>query len=114
MILYFFIFIIFILSIDLIFMIILATGIGLYFTTFTQILSCGYGFYILRQYDLNTIFYIDTTLKKKEIIVNELWEEFFIIISALFLIVPGFFTDLIGIIYLTPYFRSDINRILFR
>jgi UPF0716 protein FxsA len=93
---------------DLLFLMIISTGTGILIILLTQLISTGAGLYYLRKLDFNLFFYIEATFKKKEPIIRELWEEFIYLCGACLLIIPGFLSDLIGILALIP----DTRRLI--
>ncbi len=91
---------------DLMVMLLMAKGVGIYIIVFCQSASFLFGWWKVRKMDFNLIFYLDAELKKEQPIIKELWEEALVLIGACFLIIPGFLTDFIGIGFLLPQFRQ--------
>ncbi len=91
--------------VDLVVMIEISNAVGIYFIIGSQILGAVFGWYLLRKLDFNLYFYLDAQLKNDQTIINELWEEAFILTGACFLIIPGLISDIVGIIFLVPRFR---------
>ena len=91
--------------VDLVVMIEVSNAVGIYFIIASQISSAAFGWYRLRQLDFNLFFYLDAQLKNGQMIIRELWDEAFVLTGACFLIIPGFMSDIIGIIFLIPRFR---------
>ncbi|MGK0289921.1 MAG: UPF0716 protein FxsA [bacterium] len=86
---------------------------GLLFITISQLLTAGVGFYVIRPFNINNIFFVEGEVKKGVPIVDELWNEVLLIFSGLFLIVPGLFTDLIGAgLLITEVRKWAMNNIL--
>ncbi len=90
---------------DMVVLIQISSGLGIYFIIFSQLLSGGYGVFRFRKLDFNLYFFLDAELKKGEKIVKELWEEAWILTAACFLIVPGLISDLVGALCLVPSIR---------
>ncbi len=90
---------------DMIILIQISSGPGIYFIVITQILTTGYGIFRIRKLDFNLFFFLDAELKKGEKIVKELWEEAWILSAVCFLIIPGFFSDIIGGLFLMESVR---------
>ncbi len=96
MILFLMIQLIFLAVIDLLFFIIVATGYGVVFIVVTQLISAGVGWMQLRKLDFNLFFYVESTLRKREPIIREVWDEILLLSGACLLLYPGIFSDLIG------------------
>lgn len=90
---------------DMIILIPIASGAGIYFIVFSQSLTVGYGIYRLRKLDFSLFFFLDAELKKGERIVKELWEEAWILTAVCYLIIPGYLSDFIGGLCLVPTIR---------
>jgi len=90
---------------DLILLIQLSSGPGIYFILISQFLTSGYGIFRFRKLDFTLFFYLDAELKKGEKIVKEIWEEAWILSAVCFLIIPGLVSDLVGGLCLTPAIR---------
>ena len=91
--------------VDMVLLIQISTGIGIYFIVVSQILTGAYGLYRLRKLDFSLYFFLDAELKKGERIVRELWEEVWILTAACFLILPGVISDVVGSLFLIPPIR---------
>ena len=91
---------------DLFFLLIISKGYGIAFIIVTQTIGAVFGFIKLRNLDFNLFFFIDAELKKKQKIIKELWNEAMVLTGACLLIVPGYLTDLIGILFLVPFIRT--------
>jgi len=91
--------------VDMVLLIQLSSGLGVYFIIFTQVLTGGYGLFRFRKMDFNLYFFIEAELKKGEKIVKELWEEAWILSAVCFLVIPGLISDIIGGLLLIPVIR---------
>ena len=91
--------------VDLVVMVQISNVIGIYFIVCSQLLGAVFGGYKVHHMDFNLYFYLDAEVKKNQTIIKELWDEAFILTGACLLIVPGFISDIIGIICLIPKFR---------
>ena len=91
--------------VDLIVMIEVSNAIGIYIVTTSQVLGASFGWYKLRRLDFNLYFFLDAQLKNDQTIIRELWDEAFVLTGVCFLIIPGFLSDIIGIICLISKFR---------
>jgi len=63
------------------------------------------GAYLLKQQGLSTIASVQNTVGRGEIPAIELLEGLILIVAGALLLTPGFFTDTIGFILLTPLLR---------
>ena len=90
---------------DMVVLIQVSSGIGIYFIVASQVLTGGYGVFRIKKLDFNLFFFIDTELKKGERIIKEIWEEAWILTAACFLTIPGFVSDLVGALCLVPAIR---------
>lgn len=91
---------------DLFLMLQISGGIGIYVIIFSQTVSGLFGWYMLKKMDFNLFFFIEAELKKGQTIVKELWDEAFVLTAVCFLVAPGFFTDIIGCLFLIRQVRS--------
>ncbi len=84
----------------------ISTDFGIYLIVATQITSGLFGWFKMRKMDFQLFFFIDAEIKKGENpIVGELWEEALVLAAACLLIIPGFLTDIIGVICWIPQLR---------
>ncbi|MBT4288335.1 MAG: FxsA family protein [Deltaproteobacteria bacterium] len=93
---------------DLLFLMIISSGTGILVVLTTQIITAGIGLYFLKSLDFNLFFYIEARFKNKEPIIKELWEEFILLSGACLLIIPGFLSDIIGLLALIADTRKLI------
>ena len=93
---------------DLLFLMIISSGTGILVVLTTQMITAGIGLYFLRNLDFNLFFYIEATFKNKDPIIKELWDEFILLSGACLLIVPGFLSDIFGLLALIPDTRNLI------
>ena len=91
--------------IDLFIMLLISRGIGIVVIIITQLASASWGLWKIRKMDFNLFFFLDVEMKKQEPIVRELWEEALILMGACLLVIPGFFSDMVGIAFLVPHLR---------
>lgn len=90
---------------DLVVLVQISSGPGIYLIVISQILTGGYGLFRFRKLDFNLYFFLDVELKKGEKIIKELWEDAWILTAACFLIIPGFISDLVGALCFVPSIR---------
>lgn len=93
-------------TLDLVLLTSLSRGYGILMIIVTQACSALFGFIKLKGLDTNLLFYIDLELRKGERIVSELWEDAMIMTASILLIMPGYLSDIMGILFLVPTFRS--------
>tara|TARA_Y100001970_G_C14258459_1_gene877448 strand:+ start:8344 stop:8727 length:384 start_codon:yes stop_codon:yes gene_type:complete len=82
------------------------TNIGAINTIILVIISGILGFSLLRSRGLKAIYSISSKLNKQEFPVENLFGGLFLTLGGLLLIIPGFFTDLLGILCLIPQLRK--------
>lgn len=90
---------------DMVVLVQISSGLGIYFIILSQLSSGGYGLFRFRKMDFSLYFFLDAELKKGEKIVRELWEEAWILTAVCLLILPGLISDLIGAVSLVPSVR---------
>jgi len=83
---------------DLTFLMLLTQGFGAFFVVVSQSVSGVFGLWLLRTRDLNLLFFMAIERGKGERIVDELLEDGLLILGGLCLILPGFLTDLGGVL----------------
>ncbi len=87
--------------------------IGVWNTIGLILLTAVIGTVLLRQQGLATLARVQSQLDQNQLPAAELVEGVMLLFSGALLLTPGFFTDLIGFLCLTPALRSHIaNRIL--
>lgn len=94
-----------------------AVGVGatIFFVVFTAVL----GAFLVRTQGFSTLHRVQMQLVRGQIPTLEIIEGLLLFIAGALLLTPGFFTDAIGFILLTPplrrlFIRSMVNRGLFR
>lgn len=98
--------------VDLLFLNLISSGKGVIFIILTQIITATVGTYVVRKVGFNLIFFIDAELKKETKIVRELWDEFYFLIGGCLLFLPGFLTDLAGVLFLIKDIRAVLLDLL--
>jgi UPF0716 protein FxsA len=86
--------------------------IGVWPTLLLVIATGVLGVYIARREGLRTYRQWVLQLQRGEPPTKSLLDGICILIGALLLLVPGFFTDFIGILLLLPYTRAIVKRLL--
>ena len=104
-------FLIFIPLIEIYFMIKIGTVIGAFNTILATLLTASVGLYFVRLQGISTLFSAANTIRNNQEPLREIFNGFCLIIAAILLIIPGFFTDLIGALLLIPFSRNIILKI---
>ena len=104
-------FLIFIPLIEIYFMIKIGTVIGAFNTILATLLTAAVGLYFVRLQGISTLFSAANTIRNNQEPLREIFNGFCLIIAAILLIIPGFFTDLIGALLLIPFSRNIILKI---
>ena len=77
-------------------------------TILTVVISAIVGAYVLKVQGLANLDKMEITLQQGGIPTGALFEMIFILIGGVLLIIPGFLTDIIGILVLIPLLRRYI------
>ena len=104
-------FLIFIPLIEIYFMIKKGTVIGAFNTILATLLTAAVGLYFVRLQGISTLFSAANTIRNNQEPLKEIFNGFCLMIAAVLLIIPGFFTDLIGALLLIPFSRNIILKI---
>ena len=104
-------FLIFIPLIEIYFMIKIGTVIGAFNTILATLLTAAVGLYFVRLQGISTLFSATNTIRNNQEPLREIFNGFCLMIAAILLIIPGFFTDLIGALLLIPFSRNIILKI---
>jgi UPF0716 protein FxsA len=83
---------------------------GFFPTVFMIIFTAVLGVYLFRRQGFSTIKRFQETVNAGQVPAYEMIEGVILLIGGIFLIAPGFFTDLIGFIFLIPQLRKAIAR----
>lgn len=85
------------------------------FPTIALILASGFlGWHYARKEGLQTLRVIQLRLSNREIPGDELIDGLLILVGGIFLIVPGFLTDIVGLFLIIPYTRGMIRLLIQR
>ena len=103
-------FLIFIPLIEIYFMIEIGTVIGAFNTILATLLTAAVGLYFVRLQGISTLYSAANTIRNNQEPLKEVLNGFCLIIAAILLIIPGFFTDSIGVILLIPFSRNIILK----
>ena len=86
-------FLIFIPLIEIYFMIKIGTVIGAFNTILATLLTAAVGLYFVRLQGISTLYSAANTIRNNQEPLKEIFNGFCLIIAAILLIIPGFFTD---------------------
>ena len=103
-------FLIFIPLIEIYFMIKIGTVIGAFNTILATLLTAAVGLYFVRLQGISTLYSAANTIRNNQEPLKEVLNGFCLIIAAILLIIPGFFTDTIGVLLLIPFSRNIILK----
>ena len=82
--------------------------LGLFPTLFIIIITAALGTYLVRSQAIATFGNIRQSLKTLANVTEPLVEGAMILFAGALLVTPGFFTDFIGFLLLTPWFRGHL------
>ncbi|MBL60674.1 MAG: hypothetical protein CMI85_00885 [Candidatus Pelagibacter sp.] len=97
--------------IEIYFMIKIGTVIGAFNTIFATLLTAAVGLYFVKLQGISTLYSAVNSIRKEQTPFREILSGFCLIIAAIFLIIPGFITDSIGLLLLIPQTRSILLKI---
>ena len=92
-------------------MIKIGTVIGAFITILATLLTAAVGLYFVRLQGISTLYSAANTIRNNREPLKEIFNGFCLMIAAIFLIIPGFFTDTIGVLLLIPFSRNIILKI---
>ena len=82
--------------------------IGAVPTIMLALLTAGLGVFLVRREGISVLAKINSSFQNRETPTVAVLEAFILLISGLFLLTPGFITDVIGFIFLTPFIRQKV------
>jgi UPF0716 protein FxsA len=85
-----------------------SAAIGVSQTLFIVVVTALAGAYVLKVQGLATLDKMQLTLQQGGLPTGALFETVFILIGGIFLLIPGFITDVVGILLLIPLLRRYI------
>ena len=97
--------------IEIYFMIKIGAVIGAFNTILATLLTAAAGLYFVKLQGISTLYSALNSLRNDQTPFKEILSGFCLIIAALFLIIPGFVTDAIGVLLLIPFTRNIILKI---
>ena len=92
-------------------MIKIGTVIGAFNTILATLLTAAVGLYFVRLQGISTLYSAANTIRNNQEPLREVFNGFCLMIAAILLIIPGFFTDSIGVLLLIPFSRNIILKI---
>jgi UPF0716 protein FxsA len=92
-------------------MIKIGTVIGAFNTILATLLTAAVGLYFVRMQGITMLYSAANTVRNNQEPLKEVLNGFCLIIAAILLIIPGFFTDTIGVLLLIPFSRNIILKI---
>ena len=92
-------------------MIKIGTVIGAFNTILATLLTAAVGLYFVRMQGISMLYSAANTVRNNQEPLKEVLNGFCLIIAAILLIIPGFFTDTIGVLLLIPFSRNIILKI---
>ena len=92
-------------------MIKIGTVIGAFNTILATLLTAAVGLYFVRLQGISTLYSAANTIRNNREPLKEIFNGFCLMIAAIFLIIPGFCTDTIGVLLLIPFSRNIILKI---
>ena len=87
-------------------------AIGLWPTLTTILATALIGSILIKKQGLKTLYSAQKQFNDGHLPLEDFFDGLCIIISGIFLITPGFLTDIIGILVLFPLFRSLLKKII--
>jgi UPF0716 protein FxsA len=87
--------------------------IGAFYTVLLVLLTAIIGVSLLRKQGLSTFIRANEKMQAGQMPVAEMGEGLMLAIAGALLLTPGFVTDAIGFVLLTPGLRSSIAKVLF-
>jgi len=92
-------------------MIKIGTVIGAFNTILATLLTAAVGLYFVRLQGISTLYSAANTIRNNQEPLKEVFNAFCLMIAAVLLIIPGFFTDTVGVLLLIPFSRNIILKI---
>lgn len=84
--------------------------IGVGWTIFSVVFTAVLGAFLVRTQGFSTVKRIRTQLDQGQLPAMEMFEGLFLLVAGALLLTPGFFTDAVGFIFLTPPLRRSIIK----
>ena len=96
--------------VEIYFLIQIGSVVGAGWTIFLVVFTAMLGAFLVRAQGFSTLARVQTQLSRSEMPAMEIIEGLFLFVAGALLLTPGFFTDAIGFICLTPPLRRGIIR----
>ncbi|MGE4261095.1 FxsA family protein [Shewanella sp.] len=88
--------------------------IGTFNTVALVILTAVVGISLVKSQGLNTLMAVQRKLAQGEAPGQEIVEGMLLALAGILLVIPGFVTDFVGVIFLTPFCRAVIAKFLYK
>ena len=90
----------------------IASLVGLILTFLTLLFMCAIGIYILKYSSFVGFFSLNDRLKGSELQTKKIFYRFCVILGGVFLVFPGFLTDLISLFIFLPFCQNILYKSL--
>ena len=88
--------------------------LGLWPTIGLVFLTGGFGILLLRQQGLATVLKAQEAIRQQRVPIDEIFDGVCLVAAGISLIIPGFISDVIGLILFWSFFRYMLKKILWR
>ena len=100
--------------IEIYFMIKIGAVIGAFNTILATLLTAAIGLYFVKLQGISTLYSAVNSVRNDKTPIKEIFGGFCLIIAAVFLIIPGFFTDTFGFLLLIPFTRKLLLSLIIK
>lgn len=100
--------------IEIILFITIGDWIGLWPTIATVVATAVFGATLLRIQGLVALRRFQKSSARNDLLANEVFQGFCLLIAGVLLLIPGFFSDLVGFLLFIPSFRQILMRAILR
>ena len=97
---------------ELIFMLSFSGKLAIAALVLSQALTGTIGILLLKKQDFHLLFYIENQQNQYLPVIQELWGEALHIFACLFLIIPGYFSDIIGVVLWLPIVQKRLLKLI--
>lgn len=101
-------------TVEIITLIEVGSLLGVWPTIGIIMLTAIIGLAMLKSQGKETLYRTILSLQENRFPVLEIFDALCLLIAGVFLLTPGFITDLAGFLFLTPFFRTKSRQILIR
>jgi UPF0716 protein FxsA len=96
--------------VEIYFLIKIGSAVGAALTVFLVVFTAMLGAFLVRTQGFSTLARVQMQLARAEVPAMEIMEGVFLFVAGALLLTPGFFTDAIGFVFLTPPLRRGIIK----